>query len=330
MDIDIEEFLRLTGYSPEVVYKFLGKRNRSISDLYCSCGKPKRLKVSKKQNWQSFDRYCGDKQCNHMFGLKRPEHSKHMKLLASDTNSKFSKNLIKSGELRNSKVNSVSFMRTKLNNKGYATENLSDSEVIQLNSKYESLKNLSRQTLEKTIKTYISQYNWMELVEFINGRELDTISNEEFSQLVYLWRSLYHYEFCSDNCGAKFFKREMIGDFSCNLANKETVKTKSSYELNYITFFEKNGIMWDYEPITINATYLGKYRPDFIFEYFGKRYLVEVKGFLKNESKEEYLKNKVNAGYRYAKERGMEFIFTYNGNPQSVEEILTDVLLEEF
>lgn len=249
MTTEIQRFLQETGYDSLLIDSFLSKGKRTVTDLYCKCGKPKRLIVNKKQNWTSLDYYCGESQCNRFYGVKKPEHSIHMKSLAKDENSKFAKNLMKRGELFNKNVNSTQFLRKKLQNKGYDVFDLSDDAVIQLNSSYEKDKNLSRSCLEATIKTYIEKYKWDNLVEFVDNRNLSDLSNDEFSKVVALWRSMYHEVFCSNVCGAKHFKRQILTDLKHNRRGKNSVKTKSSYETNYIMFFESAGIQWDYEPV---------------------------------------------------------------------------------
>lgn len=330
MNTDLEEFIEFTKYPKDVILNFLSKNHRTVKDLYCKCGEPKRLKRSVKQNWLSLDNYCGRRECNKMFGKLRPHHSEHMKNLAKNVGTPFADNLIKRGELRNPNINSNEFLRTKLKNKGYNLSGKSDEDIVLLNSSYESVKNISRPVLEKTISTYIDKYRWVELIECVGTKTICTLNAEEFNRLVFLWRSLYHEYFCSGNCGSKFFKRQIMQGFLYNTNNVESLLVKSSYEANFITFFESNKILWDYEPIRIKALYEGTYKPDFIFEYRNKKYMVEVKGFIRKENFEWYMRNKINAGYKYAKENDMEFVFTYNGNPNSIEDILIDVLTQEY
>ena len=327
----VENFVLMSGYDQNMVDRFLSKGNRSVEDLYCKCGRPKRLLHNKKRNWTSLDYYCGATQCNRRFGKLRPEHSAKMKELAKADSGAFVQNLIKKGETLNKTVNTIDFIRTKLRNKGYVTDGLTDEELRTTNGEYEKTKNLSRKTLQRSIESYLKRYKWELLPEAIGGRELGTLNDEEFAHIVAVWRSEYHEKFCSENCGAKFFKRINMGDFKYNTQEKDAIKVKSSYESNYITFFESNGIPWSYEPVKLKSMDgKGYYKPDFIFEHGGRRYMMEVKGFLTDKKRDEYLKNKVNAGYHYAMENGMGFIFTYDGNPTSIDSILRHTMNEEF
>jgi hypothetical protein len=331
MTAEIQKFLQQTGYDGALIESFLSKRNRTVADLYCKCGKPKRLVINKKQNWTSLDYYCGESACNRFYGVKRPDHSLYMKALAKDETSNFAKNLIRAGELFNKNVNSIQFLRKKLQNKGYNVSDISDDSVIAMNSSYEKDKNLSRSCLEATIKTYIEKYKWDSLVEFVNNRNVSDLSNDEFSKVVALWRSMYHEVFCSDVCGAKHFKRQILTDLKYNRRGKVSVKTKSSYETNYIMFFEGVGIKWDYEPVKIKCVDgFSYYKPDFWFIYNERQFLMEVKGYLIKNNLEKYLKNKINAGYKYANDNGMSFVFTYDGFPSSIDQIISNVMKEEF
>lgn len=333
---NIESFIGETGYPKDVVLDFLQKKGGDISLLYCKCGKPKRIIKSKQAKLGlRFDGYCGSKECHQFFGKKRPDHSKRMKeLAATGESASFSKTLIKKGELFNPKVNTVDFKRKKLSNKGYNVDDLSDDDIISLEKEYESNKQFTNEFLAKKISKFVSKHNLRDSFYVSSYDDLVVLPNEELRRINRRVYSYHHMIYCSDVCVAKHFNRIEKFSLQHNIRGISYIKTRSSYESNYIDFFEKNSIPWDYEPfrIMIENEYYVSYTPDFIFDYEGKRYMVEVKGYLLEEHKHQYLKYKINPAYEYVKDNPEYggFIFTYDAEPKTMKKILTNLLEEKF
>lgn len=331
----IQNFINETGYSKDVVLDFL-KKKKSIDSLYCKCGKPKRLVTSKQAKLGvKFDGYCGAKECHPGFGKKRPEHSVYMKKLAmSGENESFSETLMKPGQLHNKEVNTIAFKRKKLANKGYDVSLLKDEDIISLEKKYEHDKQFTNESLARKISKFISKHKLNDFFVNTSYDELVLMPNEELLKLKKEVYSYHHHIYCSDSCVAGRFIREEKFNLKNNIRQLTYVKTRSSYESNYIDFFEKNNIRWDYEPfrIMIYNEYYVSYTPDFVIEYDNKKYLIEVKGYLLENNKDTYLKYKINPAYEFA-ENSSEydgFIFTYESKPKSMEKMLTYTLKEKF
>ena len=88
--------------------------------------------------------------------------------------------------------------------------------------------------------------------------------------------------------------------------------------------------MWDYESFRIQLSNC-TYKPDFIFRYMGKKYILETKGFLLEKNRVQYLTVKVNGGYDYAKENGYAgMIFTFDPKPKSIEHLIGQQMKEKF
>jgi predicted nuclease of restriction endonuclease-like RecB superfamily len=127
------------------------------------------------------------------------------------------------------------------------------------------------------------------------------------------------------------YKQSFISNINFNISGKTGIFTRSSYETNCVKFFEKQKIKWDYESIRITCDNGLTYIPDFYFEYNDKKYLMEVKGYLYGDAGITYLKNKVNAGIRYAKNRNWIFLFTYESKPDKKFNFLKQfIIIEEF
>jgi hypothetical protein len=329
-----DEFINLTKYDEKVVDIFLKKHK--FEELFCKCGKPKNLRKINNQFLPEpvfrIGVYCGFKRCNKRFGVLRPEHSKLMTSLAKSGSDIFKNSLIKKGEHRNKEVNKQSFLRTKLTNRGIDITNCSDEEIKLLNNTYESNKFNNNISLSNRIFSFILKESLQETFNNITKEQIISMSTEDpikFEELKYKWRSWHHIIYCQAECGAKHFKKGRKDNLKFNFAGKNLVVTRSSYESNYIDFFEKEQIMWDYEPFRIELE-KGTYLPDFIFKFNGMKYLVEVKGYLLERNKVEYMKVKMNQAFEYAKKHGMEFIFTYDSKPKSIEELINQSVKEKF
>lgn len=301
--------------------------------LKCKCGRY--LAYKKKKNSKSgysLSYYCGESECHQFYGKARPNHSKYMKELAENgTNKLFSATLMKKGELFNKDVNTISFKRKKLKTVGYDTDKLSDSEVVSLNKQYESNKNKSSNHIIKIILGFIEKHNLQEEFGFVTKQYLETLSYDELLKYRYRRDSWHHALYCKDKCGAKKFKRVVKLNLKFNKRGLTYVRTRSSYESNFIDFFESNSIQWDYESIKINIDSNRTYTPDFIFWFEDKKYMVETKGFLLEKDRAKYLSEKINAAFDYCKINEFNgFIFTYNSKPKSLDDLIKQTMKEKF
>jgi len=113
--------------------------------------------------------------------------------------------------------------------------------------------------------------------------------------------------------------RSIITNLKFNMTERQWIRTRSSYETNYIEFFEKNQIPWDYECLSIR-TENSSYIPDFIFILNDERFILETKGYIPDKT--QYFKDKIGPGVEYAKENGYTFLFTYEPKPKSIEHLI--------
>jgi hypothetical protein len=274
----------------------------------CKCGKPK--KMNSKQTGLLY--YCGDKKCHSHYGKKRPEHSAKMKQLAlAGLNS----SNWKKGH-KNDYVNTIEWKRKVLENKGIDHHTMSDDQLLIFFNQYKS-------ELITTITTLFERYkDEYKLSDLLNIDKLDQYSIEQLREFSKPLNSLKTLIANKNGKGiAKKFKRIRLENFKYNIVNQEYVITRSSYEANYINFFEKNKIWWDYESLTIPTE--NKYTvPDFLFYFKDKKYILEVKGFLLD--KDEYFNNKLKYVYKYAVENDFELLFTFKEKPTKIEELIKE------
>lgn len=315
----IKEFAEFHNISEEVSEYIIKDKNP-----ICKCGRFKKIKPSSQSKvGLMLSIYCGNKECSPNFGRKRPEHSVLMKRMAAGEGSPaFLATLMKQGELFNREVNTIAFKRQVLTNKGFDVVDKSDEEIEELHSIF--LGNLvrSREVREKTIMTKIQQWDdefktlGESLVDIkdITLEKLKTLTDEEFNEK---YLKLHGIQTVINNINvqetrSEFFIRVLFEDLKYNSQGKTTVRTRSRLEAEYIKVFEQNGVPWSYEElrlITINKT--GVYIPDFIIQYEGQTYIVEVKGNFYGVDKETYFAEKLMAAAEYAKGKGWKFCISF-------------------
>lgn len=281
-------------------------KNRAEEDLICKCGKLK-LTFPACGKYIGLYRCCGDRECEPNYGKKRPEHSALMKQHAID--GKNSGNY-KKGRI-NDFVNTIEWKRTVLENKKliHPLDVIDNESIEMLHKKFLSTQQKSRIQREKMVVNFCLKHN-------IKDYNLDTLSDlndQEFDKIYYQYKSAHHEMYCSDVCVAKKFKRSLLENLKYNLSSVTAIYTKSSYETNYIKYFEKHKIKWSYEPENFQLDDC-KYKPDFLVEYQGKKYIIEVKGWLVDES--VYFNKKIYPLIKILKGRGIKLLFSYQSCPE--------------
>lgn len=104
--------------------------------------------------------------------------------------------------------------------------------------------------------------------------------------------------------------------------DRSTVTTKSSYETNYVNFFEDKYIPWSYEPFIINELDT-LYCPDFVFVYNNQRYMLEVKGFFADlEQRNVYFNTKMRCAYEWCEKNDVVLLFSYDAYPSSIHNLI--------
>jgi len=275
----------------------------------CKCGDFKKTMNSPQSKvGQALYRNCGKIKCEHNYGKKRPEHSQYMKKLAKSNNTRYTATLMKKGQLFNKEVNSVSFKRKFLSNKKIETEHLNDNEVLKVFADYKSKLVKSREYRTKEIISFFKKNTKQEL----DIQKINKLSVEQFNRLFYLYKSEHHDIFCSAVCNAKCYKRSLLTDLKFNIRGLTSVYTRSSYDTNYILYFEKNKIRWDYEFKNFRLP-AKKYKPDFYVNYNQNKYIIEAKGFLLDEK--EYFDLNVYPLLNIISPLGVKYIFSYKSEP---------------
>ena len=269
---------------------------------------------------------CMTSTCHPAYGKKRPEHSAHMKELAKNGSDEFKATLMRKGELFNKNVNSIDFLRKKLNSHGYIIDGLTDQEIKELNSEYESKKTKSRKTRTKTLVTRYG--TWTEPVRkmvqlMTEGTDLilylNSLSDVEFDFAFSKLHGLNTISYSSTikESGKSFFKRIRKESLKFNTQNLPYVVTKSGLESQYIDFFEQNGYPWSYEYVIVpTKDGSGHHVPDFIVDIEGVRYMIETKGNFYGEDVDRYIENKVFAAIDYCLENDIVYVLTMCSNPK--------------
>ena len=326
-----ELFLTLTDIKESIILEYLSKGNRCDKDLWCKCGKPKRMRIFSFGNdikYESLDSYCGDKKCHPTYGIKRPAHSKYMsELAASGENAAFNATLMKKGMNHNLEVNTESFKKKVLDNKEIV---YSEDNFLEIYSNMLSERNKARST--RTVKMITQFTNWEKeyidlillVTDGINITEdwLSSLSDEKFEHIRYNIHGINTLR-NSDKADIgrnSWFKSELVSDLKFNIQGLTAVMTRSGMETNYIHLFENNQVSWSYETLKLrNLNGKGFYKPDFIIKYNGTTYIIESKGSFYRTDKTEYMENKIGAGIAHAKQNGWKFCLTFEQNPTTMK-----------
>lgn len=307
----ISQFLLFHGLDvlPASVLKRV-KRHGSAS-LLCKCGKFRRINKS-----GVIYAPCGDKICHCMYGINRPQHAAIMAEYARG--GKFPV-LRKKGD-HNPYLNSMKFKIKILQNNGFNCETMTDDE---LQSVYNNLVSISARKKETILAKSITLYEKYKDIYDLHEIPRQILCSADTSTLKKYNRTLNSIQSIESGTGcAKRFKRILMTNFQSKITPAENVLTRSSYEANYINFFEREKIPWDYETEKVVCDNSGKtyYVPDFTFCYGGVTYMLEVKGYLVDEN--QYVNNKLKYALDYCIKNNMVLLFTYDGRPSSIEQLI--------
>lgn len=225
-------------------------------------------------------KYCSSS-CSHegARGKKRPKHSEHMKKLAKSGESpKFSATLMQKGKLFNKNVNTDEFKKKVLNNKNIHFE---DETLHAVYNKYQNEKRNNVNAYRKKIITALAKYPGNTFTSFL--LDASKWSDEE---LLSRYKGEIHGIFTALHFG-KIGRRKI--EIECS---KGKIDVRSSYEKNWISFFDEKQISWNYEPRWFRLNSGRVYCPDFFINYKGKDYWIEVKGaFWSNQKEDDYMEN---------------------------------------
>jgi hypothetical protein len=287
----------------------------STQPLHCKCGAFRKIKqASYASAGVVLSLYCGRKECHPRFGIKRPEHSQYMKqLAATGTNELYSNSLIKPGELRNPNINTDLF-REQILKKYYPNE---ESFSSMLSGRVKSVKWRRSQIIIKFTKweTY-----YQTLVNTLVGTEITpeyvlSLSDDEVHKVwskIHSVNSIRNLDNSKNTGRNSWFKSELLVNLVYNQQGLTAVRTRSGLETWYINLFEKEKINWSYEKYkipTIDKT--GYYTPDFVVEYNNATYMIETKGSFFRCDKDEYIRNKIQAGVKFANSQGWRFCLVF-------------------
>jgi hypothetical protein len=289
------------------------KRDRTYDDLFCACGKPRSV-VERKNGIPFLYPACDNPDCR-----KRPQHSKRMKELASQEDSPLT-GLMKKGELHNKEVNTFEFRKKVLENKGIKVDaenvNISFSKMLSARNKEKDnvvnvllrmIAGFSPECRERFIKRYPGK---------IDKQFIQNLNPEDFSKFKFFVWGLNTISIPHSAGRTSFYKRPLLKDLKYNKRGLTLIQLRSGYEENYIKFFEKQKVVWDYEELILDTANGGSYRPDFIIHKFGKPWVVEVKGTFFRQG-EDYIKNKLIPAIPQCEELGYNFCLTFEEKPKN-------------
>lgn len=277
-------------------------------------------------------RSCTKGPCHPFYGKKRPEHSKHMSALAaSGENVAFAATLMKRGRLHNKEVNTEHFKRKILEKLRVDVSDGVDTAFSKMLSDRAKSPELRRKRLRTLFRdTFEPEYR--ELAAKVLGvsvedldATLSSMADEKFEEV---WPHLHGILTIRTNakdpiCNKRFVS-SVITDLKYNTQGFSTIKTRSSWETAAIEIFEKESIPWSYEEYKLQTS-TGWHLPDFVIDYQGQKYIVEIKGgawYHTAEQKEHYTTTQVAASLELAKSKGWNYSMVLK-KPKTIEDIVS-------
>lgn len=263
---------------------------------------------------------CGNEKCYSilkasMTGKKRPEFAKKISNLMKEKHLNGTLRTEEHNNKLSSKLNTVEWKKSGLKKYGMINEDdtYSDDEI---NILYQKMKVEKTSTFESKVrrilklsKIYINEKEYLE--SRLYGLKESDLTKENIDSYIKTYNSLKSVIAMrkNPNMGAcNMFKRILKTNFDYNDANQNEICVKSTYESNYIDYFETYGINWSYETVYIknNDTY---YVIDFLIN---KKELLEVKGCFYRTNPKKYFYEKIKNAIIYARENGMRYLFSFS------------------
>lgn len=278
-----------------------------------------------------FDFCC--KNCKHeynlkYYGKKRPEHSQKIKDHFDKGTYEVFRNII------NSDLNGDHFKKTRLKNHGISfTDENFESKYSCLLKNLQTGTNHKRKTLLSGFETYYKD-KWKDHEEFyilgfdsLTIEQINILGEKEIDEWFKKHNSLKSVIAYKNNPNMGRSKATWMDCLKYNKRGITKLYVRSSYEKNWVAYFEKNKITWDYEVVRINGgNFL--YIPDFVLYKDNKQYIIEVKGFIPKSWIEIILK-KTLCGVKYAEENNMLYGFSFDSKPKNTESYFDSLLLNQ-
>lgn len=300
---------------------YLGTSPKDRDKLICKhCGKLNRnyrFDFCKRQCMYSYN-------MNH-YGKKRPEHSK--KILEHFSNGTYEK----FRATNNINMNTSDFKKIRLTNHRIDFDDTNfEEKYTQLLRDVQAGPEHWRRTLLSSIKIA----EWKEYQEyFLIGYDILTeelinnMTEEELREWYARYNSLKTTIAYENNPSMGRTKSERLEGLEFNKRGLTSIYIRSSYEKNWVLFFEENKIQWDYECFKMSDGDI-LYVPDFFITMNDKEYIIEVKGFVP-ESWVDAVYKKALLGVQYTNDNNMYYCFSFDSTPKSSQEYFDSIVLNE-
>lgn len=218
-------------------------------------------------------------------GKKRPDHSKKLKGKSNIKNKK--ENWSDERKSYNSFFNSIDWKRKVLTDKGYFLDNVSNESIVKLYSDFRKKIVCSDGYKITKIKNFLTKKKYQDYYDDESFKKILNVNLDEAYRIANSIIGSYHTVLNTNTMGNPIFKRKtfFVNDF-LKCKNFENFTVRSSLEAKFIEEIIKPNEEiiegWSYEKISLN---LGSriYIPDFKITINGEDYLIELKGYIRDE-----------------------------------------------
>lgn len=300
---------------------YLGIAPKDVDKLVCKeCGA-----LNRHYNMDFCCRTCLYSYNMKTHGKKRPNHSKQMiKHFRDGKYEEFRKST-------NKNINSDSFKKARLDNHGI---NYDDDNFEMLYNELLRDVQIGPNHWKKTLLNSINYQDWKSHDEYylikydkLTTRLISEMNDGELRKWFARYNSLKTVIAYKNNPTMGRTSASRLFDLKYNIRGLTSIYVRSSYEVNWIQYFENNEIEWDYESVRISDGNI-IYVPDFFIMKEGKRYIIEVKGFVP-ETWVDIIYEKSLLGVDYAKKHDLKYCFTYDSTPKSHKKYFDEISLND-
>lgn len=265
------------------------------------------------------------------YGKKRPEHSKVIqdKLKGVKKTEIHKKNLkIHHGD---------NYKRKWLFNRGFISKdellNKSTNEIVHLYGQSRSIFIKSETVVRNKINKFIKSKKYIHdprYIEFCNKYENTEIIDWVGAKSE-MWSIISVNAMNNPNNKMGLmprFKSEWVENLNYNISKLTRIFAKSSYEKQTIQFFETNKIEWDYENLFFHKPN-GVIIPDFQIYIDNIQYIIEIKGYLRNDKHKKIIIDNCNLIVKQLKP-SQKFIFQMKPITSKQDLIDNEITKENF
>lgn len=205
------------------------------------------------------------------------------------------------------------YKKKRMLNLGLVRDSDSNETVDVAFSNYMSTYNKSDEHKMNKIRSFLLNTKYQDLKIFKSYKQsysADTTIEvpKAYKTMMSIISTVAYQDDKNDMGSARFFNKGKLDGLRFQLNGSSSMKYKSSYEKLSVEFFENSGYGWSYEPIFIECEET-IYTPDFLLNLENGQYLLEVKGYIRDDEHVTKIKKKLTGALKYCEEHNIRLVY---------------------